>query len=156
MSDNQDNLNTQNYDNDTKNQIQKQQDLIALINLKHETSKIRIKNISESIINVIYVIGKILLLLLLGLSIIGIVVFICWSLWLYYKGNNNTAFIVMTIMQVLTGLISVAVGIWALVLAIRAEYKQSISKERLNIVVSPTNPNIVGVTNENDVNPNSL
>ena len=156
MSDNQDNLNAQNYENDTKNQIQKQQDLIALINLKHEASKIRIKNISESITNVIYVIGKILLLLLLGLSIFGIVFFICWSLWLYYKGNNTTAFIVMTIMQVLTGLVSVAVGIWALVLAIRAEYKQSVSKERLNIVVSPTNPNIVGVTNEKDVNPNSL
>ncbi len=139
-----------------KELLEEQEAEIQADQLKHLASKRKIHNIFDSITDVLYGIGKILFLLILGCLIAGLLVFLVWAMWAYGCGNSDVANITMTIMQALSGLVSVFVGIWALVLTIKANKKQNVTEGRLNINRSTSGVGIPGVPDTKDVNPDSL
>lgn len=139
-----------------KELLEEQEAKIQADQLKHLASKRKIHNVFDSITDVLYGIGKILFLLILGGLIAGLLIFFGWAMWAYASGNNTVANVTMTIMQALSGLVSVVVGIWALVLTIKANKKQNVTESRLNINRSISGVGIPGVPDTKDVNPNSL
>ena len=137
---------------DIQNKIEQQQEINRLLEEKHTTSKIRIWNFTDIVWDVVKAIWAVIL----GFATLGIAVFLVWAGIAYMKGNSNLANLTMAVMQALTGVVSVIVGIWALYLTIKQTRKETANKERLNIVVSPTTSKVIGVPNESDVNPESI
>lgn len=133
-------------------EIEKQQKINKLLEEKYITSKLRARNFNDISRDVL----KAAWMVILGLATLGVVVFLVMAGIAYIKGNSKFANISITMMQVLTGVVSVIVGIWALYLAIKQARKDATNTERLNIVVSPTSTNIIGVAKEQDVNPESI
>lgn len=137
---------------DIQNKIEQQQEIKRLLEEKHTTSKIRIWNFTDIVWDVVKAVWAVIL----GFATLGIAVFLVWAGIAYMKGNSNLANLTMAVMQALTGVVSVIVGIWALYLTIKQTRKETANKERLNIVVSPTTSKVIGVPNESDVNPESI
>lgn len=126
-----------------------------MIKIKHENRQIKIKNISETIEQLIVSFMRIFCFFAFVLSLMAIFIAIIASIFLYIK-QDPIATIVLTILQVLTGIVSLVVGIWALVLTIQANRKNSISQNKLNIVVSSADNIVTQVNEETDVNLSSL
>lgn len=124
--------------------------------LKHEQFKNRIVNAGETIEQFFISLGRIICYFAFVLMLLFIFLFIGWCIYLYIRGDNTFANIVLTALQVLTGVVSLVVGVWALVLTIQSNRRASKVSDKLNIVVSSTDKNIVGVATEQDVNPDSL
>jgi len=124
--------------------------------LKHEQFKNRIANAGETIEQFFISLGRIICYFAFVLMLLFIFLFIGWCIYLYIRGDNTFANIVLTALQVLTGAVSLVVGVWALVLTIQSNRRASRVSDKLNIVVSSTDKNIVGVATEQDVNPDSL
>lgn len=124
--------------------------------IKHEQFKNRIANAGETIEQFFISLGRIICYFAFVLMLLFIFLFIGWCIYLYIRGDNTFANIVLTALQVLTGVVSLVVGVWALVLTIQSNRRASRVSDKLNIVVSSTDKNIVGVATEQDVNPDSL
>ena len=94
-------------------------------------------------------------MLAFGATLVGVLVLLVWCLILYCQGNN-IANVVLTVIQVITGIVSLGVGIWALILTIKYNNVATMSNNRsMNINVSNSNANIEGRP-ESDVNQVSL
>ena len=137
---------------DIQKKIEKQQKINKLLEEKYITSKLRARNFNDISRDIL----KAAWFVILGLATLGIVIFLILAGMAYIKGNSAFANITMTIMQSLTGVVSVIVGIWALILTIEANRKESSAKDKLNINQSSSGVGVVGVPHENDVNPKSL
>lgn len=142
--------------NNIDKKLEEKQKQIELDKLTHMASKQKIHNCFDSIVDVVCNIGKLLFLIILGVSTIALFCFLVWSMWAYFCGDTKTAPIVMTIMQALSGLVSVFVGFWALVLTIRADKKQNSTERRLNISRSSSGVGISGKPENEDVDLSSL
>lgn len=139
-----------------KNPLVEQQEKIATEELKHSLSKKKIHNFFDSATDIIIGFGKILFLIILGCGTIGIIVFLIWAMYAYFHNQGGVATITMTIMQALSGLVSVIVGVWALILAIQSERKQIATENKLNINRTSSGSDVVGVLDSEDVDPDSL
>lgn len=117
--------------------------------------QIKIKNVSETIEQLIVGFMRVFCFLAFALALISVFVAIVASIVLYIN-KNEAATVALTVLQVLTGIVSLIVGIWALVLTIQANHKNLTTQNNLNIVESSANANVKKVKVENDVNEDSL
>lgn len=127
-----------------------------VLKLKHENRQTKIKNVSETIEQLIISLMKLSCFIAFALALIAIFIFVFAAIYFYISKQSVTATIVLTVLQVLTGLVSVVIGIWALVLTIQSNRKNSTTQNKLNIVVSSADTIVTQVQEEIDVNPKSL
>lgn len=126
-----------------------------IINIKHKNRQRKIKNVSETIEQLIFTFMRLSCFFAFAVALIAIFIAIIVSIVLYIK-QNEVAVIALTVLQVLTGIVSLVVGIWALVLTIQANHKNLTTQNNLNMVVSSANTIVTQVEEENDVNMDSL
>lgn len=127
-----------------------------VLKLKYENRQMKIKNVSESIEQLIISFMKLACFCAFALALIAIFISIIAVIYLYIFKQSEAATIVLTVLQVLTGVVSLVIGIWALVLTIQSNRKNSTTQNKLNIVVSSADTIVTQVQEEIDVNPKSL
>ena len=109
------------------------------------------RSVEKIFIFALKLIGLVLSLALL----LGSFGFLTWWICIYCTGSPlaNT---VLTIMQVITGVVSLVVGIWALVLTIKSERRASDTEKYAHIRKINANNDITAQLVEADVNKKSL
>lgn len=126
---------------------------------KEQLLKMRQKNRENSLKAVeknIYQIFRIAGIIAFGIVLVVIFALVIWCIVLYCQGNNTIATIVVTVIQLVTGILSLAVGVWALILTIQSNRDTAqIRSRNMNINSSYAEITTVGI-HENDVNENSL
>lgn len=115
-----------------------------------QLNRIKADKIKDSIINFL----GIALYVAFAIGLLAICVFIIVCIVLYALGNSF-ATIVLTILQVLTGIVSLVIGIWGLYLTIKANRSYSTSTTT-NVSYSSVNSNVKTKQHEDDVNQSSL
>ena len=142
-----------------KEQIKYSENKKLLLEKRCEEREAKIRNfdsishaLCEYILNIFKVIGFLLFLL----SLIAIACFIVWCIFLYMRGDNIFANIVLTVMQVLTGMVSLGVGIWALILTIKSSRTKANTHQKLQIYTSSVSSKNIQGKPETDVNSSSL
>lgn len=134
-----------------KRQIEIEKGKAELNEIKQQAHNQKMRMLEENIVECLKILG----LLAFGATLVGVLVLLVWCLILYCQGNN-IANVVLTVIQVITGIVSLGVGIWALILTIKYNNVATMSNNRsMNINVSNSNSNIEGRP-ESDVNQVSL
>ena len=121
----------------TKENIQEQIDEESL---KRKLNKVRHQGILEKIDNIfeivkkaIFIFLRLLLLISLSLALIALLFALGWLAYSYIWKQTPTSERVMTIVQYFTGLISLGVGFWGVVLTINSLKKSRSTSENLQI-----------------------
>ena len=126
------------------------------IKAKHENRQMKIKNISETIEQLLVSFMRLSCFCAFTMALIAIFIAIIVSLALYILKQNEMATVFLTVLQVLTGIVSLVIGIWALVLTIQTNHKNPMMPNKLNIVVSSADTIVTQIQEESDVNLSSL
>ena len=124
---------------------------ITSLEQQQRLDRLKVERFKQTIFNILVVSGY----LLFALCMFAIIAFGILCLILYIMGNNSFASTVLTVFQVLTGICSLAVGIWALYLTIKANDLKSKSNQS-NVFKSSINEKIEMKNKEDDVNEGSL
>ena len=136
-----------------KARLQKQ---IEIEYKKRELDKLKISNFFANISEIVVAILKILGLIAFVLLLLATIAFgVLWA-WLFSHGQIRVADNVMMVLQLFTGVTSVAVGIWALVLTIISRSESRENNSNLNIKMQSSNDNVQAMPHELDINPKSL
>lgn len=142
-----------------KEQIKCSENKKLLLEKRCEEREAKIRNfesishaLCEYILNILRVMGFLIFLL----SLIAIALFIVWCIFLYMRGDNIFANIVLTVMQVLTGMVSLGVGIWALILTIKSSRTKTNTHQKLQIYTSSVSSKNIQGKPETDVDSSSL
>lgn len=124
-----------------------------LLTLQQANKRLRFEQIENTIWHALYISG----IVAFGLFLLVVFALIVWCIILYCIGNNTVANTVITIIQLITGILSLGVGIWALVLTIKSNSNSTqILMRNMNINTSSANKDARALLQENDVNIESL
>lgn len=138
----------------TKQKVIEQQQYIDKYKLLIDKQKLQEQKhiiTKQSITNCAHTIGLILWYLAIAVTLLVAIVSFFLCIYLYCIGNNKFAMIVLTVFQVLTGISSLVVGIWGLVLTINAHKDSEQTKEELNMKTSYSGSIRDGFAHESDV-----
>lgn len=112
----------------------------------------KLASVEKNIWHVFRIIG----IIAVGIILVVTFLLLVWCIVLYCQGDNIIANIVVTVIQLITGILSLAVGVWALILTIQSNRNaEEIRSRNMSINTSYASLNPAGIR-ENDVNEDSL
>lgn len=133
------------------NKIEEEKQKVELLDWRRKNREKRLKSAHILLMAILRIVGIIVFCLFL----LGIVVSIAFALYYLILEDNVIANKYLTSLQVLTGIVSLVIGIWALVLTIKASSNNKDTQVETNII--PQNANSKPKAHkENDIDYSTL
>jgi len=137
---------------DIKQKINEETVKEQLLEIRQKNRENNLKAVEKTIYQIFRIAG----IIAFGIVLVVTFLLVIWCIVLYCQGNNTIATIVVTVIQLVTGILSLAVGVWALILTIQSNRDTAqIHSRNMNINTSYAKITTAGIR-ENDVNENSL